>query len=447
MIQPARVQQLNDNAVRPGRYVLYWMQQSQREDCNHALEYAVERANGLGLPVVVGFGLTPRFPGANLRHYTFMLEGLAGTAAALGRRDIAFVVRFGAPDEVALELAREAALVVCDRGYLRVQRRWRRAVARRAGCRVVRVESDVVVPVETASHKEEYSAATFRPRVMRQLDRFLVPLRRRRVKPGSLGLGLASFDLSDIPGVLARLDIDRSVGPVPGTRGGTHEAYRRLRRFVRDGLGCFAGGRNDPNRDCCSRLSAYFHFGQISALRVALEVTRAGGPGKAAFIEELVVRRELAMNFACYNPRYDRYACLPDWAKKTLARHARDRRGYVYTRRQLERAETHDQYWNAAQREMVETGRMHGYMRMYWGKKVLEWSPTPEQAFRTALALNDRYELDGRDPNGCAGVAWCLGKHDRPWQKRPVFGMVRYMNAAGLLRKFDVDAYAARFGG
>jgi deoxyribodipyrimidine photo-lyase len=253
--------------------------------------------------------------------------------------------------------------------------------------------------------------------------------------------------LADPEKLLARLDIDRSVPPVSAFRGGYSQARKLLREFIDHKLDHYDERTNDPSLDFTSHLSPYLHFGQISPLEVALAVAEAPGPNEEAFLEQLIVRRELSMNFVHYNPAYDTYDCLPDWAKATLAEHEKDPRPYIYSEDELEQAQTHDPYWNAAQLEMVRAGKMHNYMRMYWGKKILEWSPTPREAFETALRLNNRYELDGRDPNGFTGVAWCFGKHDRPWQERPVFGRVRYMNAAGLERKFKMDAYVAKVAG
>ena len=446
-IQPTRVQPLNDKEASGGRYVLYWMQQAQREEYNHALEYAVRQANEMGLPVVVAFGLTDSFPEATLRHYRFLLEGLAGTAAALDERGIRLVVRHGSPPEVALALADEAALLVTDRGYLRLQKEWRGQVARSAKCRVVQVETDVVVPVDVASEKEEYAARTIRPKLNRHLDDYLEPLRRTPVENESSGLDFDGLDPGEIDRVLAGLDIDRSVGPSPVFRGGTREAKRRLKAFIADKLTNYGTQSSDPAADCVSHMSPYLHFGQVSPLYIALRVLRADCralESRDAYLEQLIVRRELSMNFVEFNPDYDRYDAVPDWARETLAEHAADERDYVYSADELERAETHDRYWNAAQREMTLTGKMHNYMRMYWGKKIIEWTETPEEAFRIVLALNNKYELDGRDANGFTGVAWCFGKHDRAWAERAIFGKVRYMSARGLERKFDIESYADR---
>ena len=447
MIAPERIHRLNETPASKGFYVLYWMQASPRAECNMALEYAIRRANRLGLPVAALFCLTGEYPEANLRHYHFMIEGLLEVKDALEARGVSFVLRRSSPPAGVADLAGDAALVVADCGYLRIQREWRNSVAGMVRCPFVRVEDNVAVPVRAASPKEEWSAATFRKKIRLSIERFLeiaVP-----VRPDHSGrsLDLSSAPLESVEEVLGCLSIDRSVSPVSTYHGGSTEAHRRLSRFLERGIDRFEEERNDPTADALSHMSPYLHFGQISPIDIALQVQAGRSAGVEAYLEELIVRRELAVNYVFYNPRYDSYEGLPDWARTTLAEHAGDPREYVYTFAEFERASTHDPYWNAAQMEMVYSGKMHGYMRMYWGKKILEWSETPERAFETALALNNRYELDGRDPNGYTGVAWCFGKHDRAWAERPVFGKVRYMNAAGLRRKFDADAYVEKVQG
>jgi deoxyribodipyrimidine photo-lyase len=447
MIQSERIQPLNDRPVRDGNFVLYWMQASQREAYNHALEYAIGQANERKLPVVVVFGITDRFPEANARHYTFMIEGLREVRRALQKRGIQFVVQHQSPELAAVHMARKASMAVTDRGYLRIQKSWRQKVAEKAPCRVVQVESDVVVPVEVASDKEAYAASTLRPRISAHLKRFLVPMKRTRVRRDSLSFRFDGFDITRSDVVGSELRVDRSVAPGEHFRGGAAQATRLLNQFVSKKLRHYHERRNDPSMDLGSHMSPYLHFGQVSPVQIALKVRQARGKPKAskeAFLEELIVRRELSMNFVHFNPHYDSYEALPDWAKKTLKAHKKDRREYLYSPEELEQARTHDPYWNAAQKEMVATGKMHNYMRMYWGKKILEWSSTPEEAFRTALYLNNKYELDGRDPNAFTGVAWCFGKHDRAWPERPIFGKVRYMNDAGLRRKFDIEGYVRR---
>jgi deoxyribodipyrimidine photo-lyase len=309
------------------------------------------------------------------------------------------------------------------------------------------VESDVVVPVEVASTKEEYAAATLRPKIQRLLDAYLLPLKENPVGKDSLSMRLGGLPMDDPGGLLQSLSIEKTVPAVKTFRGGTARAKMLLGDFIEQKLKYYGDRRNDPGLDYSSHMSPYLHFGQISPLYIALKVREKKGVSeeiKKAYLEELVVRRELSMNFVHYNPRYDSLDAVPDWARRTLKEHGKDSREYRYSRSDLEKARTHDPYWNAAQKEMVLTGKMHNYMRMYWGKKILEWTPTPEEAFRVALYLNNRYELDGRDPNGFTGVAWCFGKHDRAWTERKIFGKVRYMNAAGLERKFDIGAYVRK---
>jgi deoxyribodipyrimidine photo-lyase len=444
VIQKERIRALNSKDIRKGRYVLYWMQASQRTEYNHALEHAILEANDLNVPLVVFFGLTESFPEANSRHYCFMLESLKEVQASLEERGTKMVIWRTSPELGVAELAKEASLVVVDGGYLRIQKQWRSYAAERVDCALFQVESDVLVPVEEASPKEEYSAATFRPKISRKLDYYLLPLRENSPQVSSLPLDLDSFDVHDVDKALSSLDIDGSVKPVDEFRGGTQEARRRLRDFLDDGLDRFAELRNDPTQECLSNMSPYLHFGQISPLYIALKVLATDSPGKDAYLEELIVRRELSINFIHYNDGYDSIEALPDWCRKTLGEHATDPRDYIYALADLEEAKTHDPYWNAAQKEMVYRGKMHGYMRMYWGKKILEWTETPEDALQIALYLNNKYELDGRDANGFTGVAWCFGKHDRAWGERPIFGKVRYMSDKGLRRKFDADGYVRK---
>ena len=255
----------------------------------------------------------------------------------------------------------------------------------------------------------------------------------------------AGEDLSDIDGLLERLELDRSVGPVdPFFVGGYSEARRRLDDFLAGAINDYADRRSHPAEDVTTELSPYLHFGQISAIELALAVQSRRGtrePNKEDFIEELVIRRQLAQNFCEFTDNYDDYGCLPEWARKTLGEHRDDEREHRYSAEELDVAKTHDRYWNAAMTEMKVTGFMHNYMRMYWGKKIIEWSDSPEEAHRVTLELNNRYFLDGRDPNSYASVNWLYGLHDRAWTERPIFGKIRYMNANGLKRKFDIEAY------
>lgn len=446
MIQSTRIKVLRDAPPRTGaRYVLYWMQQSQRAGFNPALEYAVETANDLGLPVLVCFGLTA-FPEANARHYGFMLQGLAQVERALAARGIAFVIRKAEPDRLALDLSAQAAVVVCDRGYLKIQRTWRARLAAAIACRLVQVEGDVVVPVETASAKHEYAARTLRPKLHRLWEDYIQDLQSQPVRHRASDLGAPSdISLSDVSAVLAGLRIDQAVGPVRRFASGEQAARARLAEFLDDGLARYGAERGRPEAGAASHMSPYLHFGQISPVEIALAVRAArdgGGPDKASYLEELIVRRELSMNHVFHAPDYDRWETIPEWARKTLEAHSGDPRPHLYARTQFEAGETHDPYWNAAMREMTATGYMHNHLRMYWGKKILQWSATPREAFETTLYLNNRWFLDGRDANSFTNVGWIFGLHDRPWGPQPVFGIVRSMGL-NTFKKFDAPAYVA----
>ncbi|MFE1602466.1 deoxyribodipyrimidine photo-lyase [Methylobacterium sp. ID0610] len=446
-IQAARIRALTAAEEGAGRYVLYLMQQSMRSRDNPALEVAIEEANRRGLPVVAGFGLLDggrHFPEANARHYAFLLQGLAEAKAGLERRGIAFVLRRSTPAQAALALGTEAAVVVLDRGYLAIQKSWYAEIAAGLDRPVLQVEGDVVVPVETASPKHEFAARTLRPKLHRLWEEYLAPLRPRRVARPAEGLGLPSdLDVSDPEAALAALTLDRSVKPVRRFRGGEEEAMARLDDYLAGPFARYGTERGRPEAGAASHMSPYLHFGQISPVAIALRVraARAGtAEDKAAYLEELIVRRELAMNHVHYQPDYATYAAVPDWARKALAEHAGDRRDPVYDEAALAEGHTHDRHWNAAMREMRETGFMHNHLRMYWGKKILEWSPSPEEGFARTLRLNNRYFLDGRDANSFTNVAWLYGLHDRPWGRRPIFGTVRYLGP-NTLRKFDAAAY------
>ncbi|MGE5177126.1 MAG: deoxyribodipyrimidine photo-lyase [Hyphomicrobiales bacterium] len=442
-----RARRLGDLPAR-GRAVVYWMQRAQRGVDNPALNVAIETGNRLGLPVAVHFGLHPGYPRANARHYAFLLDGVEETARRCEARGAAFAFR-PYPDHSILRFCDEvgAAVLIGDENPLREPESWRAAAARRLTIPFLTVDADVIVP---SSHfeREEWAARTLRPKITKLLPRYLVAVGNPRARTAwPRGRKPASAPI-DAASLLATLPLDRGAAPVPGARGGAGAARRALRRFLARGLARYHEDRNDPARDGTSRLSAYLHFGQIGPHTVALAVRRAKAPRAAreAYLEELIVRRELAVNFALRNPAYDSFASAPAWARASLAKHAKDPRPHRYDEAALEAAATHDPLWNAAQTEMAATGRMHGWLRMYWAKKILEWTESAEAAYSIAVRLNDRYLLDGRDPNGYAGIAWAIaGKHDRPWAPdKPVIGLLRPMTAAGAARKFDVGAAIAR---
>ena len=432
-----------------GRAVVYWMQRAQRAWDNPALDVAITAGNALGKPVIAFFGLNPFVSGGNLRHYRFLAEGLADIASGLRRRRVAFVLR-AHPAHRLLSFLEDVrpAMLIADENPLRQPERWRQHLAERVHVPFWTVDADVVVP-SLLLEKEQYAARTIRPRILKYLDTFLVraPEPVARVEQGADG-EIAS--LTPSVSVLDALPIDRRVGPADRFHGGTAEARRRLRAFVKRRLASYADDRNHPEEPGTSQLSPYLHFGHIGPREVALTVRDSGARPEsvAAFLEQLIVRRELAVNFVLFNDAYDRLEGCERWARTTLRQHGPDRRAHLYTRDQLESAATHDALWNAAQRQMTTTGWMHGYIRMYWAKKILEWSESAEQALETAIALNDRYELDGRDPNGYANISWAVcGKHDRPWPPRPVYGTVRSMSLASTSRKFDAAAYIRMYAG
>lgn len=426
------------------------MQAAQRVEDNPALAMAVARANDLGQPMVVAFCLMLDFPEASLRHYTFMLEGLGETFELLREIGALPVLRRGRWIEEMRRLSSEASEMVLDQAYLKLHREAYAELAETVECRLFQVEGEAVVPVEVASEKSEYAARTIRPRIHRHLGEFLrsVKVPDLGTKPSRLSLESVDKGLEDPAEFLSGARIDREVGPVTRFyRGGPGQAAEHLKTFLESRLSRYDEMRNQPQTDYTSCMSPYLHYGMISPVTVALLVLEQGGksdPQAESYVEELVVRRGLSQNFCHFNDNYDHWSCLPEWARTTLEQHKKDPREHSYTRSQLENAQTHDPYWNAAQVEMVETGYMHNYMRMYWGKKILEWSNTPEYAHQTTLYLNNRYFLDGRDPVSFANVAWIFGQHDRSWGERPVYGKIRCMMASGLERKNDPRAYVKK---
>ena len=441
-VSAARVTVLKAGIERRGP-VVHWMSRDQRVRDNWALLFARDLALSLNVPLAVVFCLAPSFLGATIRQYAFMLRGLEGVEQRLRRLGIPFFLLAGDPGREIARFAERhrAAAVVTDFDPLRLKRTWKAAAARLLPVPFFEVDSHNIVPCRAASPKREYGAYTLRPKLRRMLPDYLVPFPVLKRHPHHWKGKVPAVNWER---VLVSVKADRSVPEVDRPVPGEDAAMRSLRKFIENRLPRYDNDRNDPVRDGQSGLSPYLHFGQLAAQRVALEVMRSAAPerSKEAFLEELITRRELSDNFCLHAPDYDSASCFPDWAKRTLARHRRDRREHLYTLRELEAGRTHDPLWNAAQHEMVASGRMHGYLRMYWAKKILEWTPSPDEAMRIAVRLNDRYELDGRDPNGYAGIAWSIGGvHDRPWGERKVFGMVRSMSYNGCRSKFDVNEY------
>lgn len=442
MVLKERVRKLNTKITTTGSVIGYWMSRDQRVEENWALLFAQELAEQNNMPLVVFFVLTPNFPGATLRHYDFMLQGLRQVEKSLKRYDIPFVLVCGDPIQKIPQLMNEYNVheLVTDFSPLHIGKHWRDIISDNSPIPMYEVDAHNIVPVWEASPKQEFAAYTIRPKILKKLDIFLTsfPEVKKNRKHSVL------YDNTPWDELYDNLSCNTDVKPVTWIQPGETEAKEILSEFLKTKLKSYDEGRNDPNEEGQSNLSPYLHFGQISAQFVALKVRQSDAPetDKEAFLEELIIRRELSDNFCYYNSNYDSYEGFPAWSKGTLNTHTPDTREFLYTKEELETAQTHDEIWNKAQMEMVQKGKMHGYMRMYWAKKILEWTETPKQAMDIAVYLNDKYELDGRDPNGYVGCAWSIGGvHDRAWFERPIYGKIRYMNANGLRRKFDVDAY------
>lgn len=425
--------------------VALWMSRDQRVQDNWALLFAQGLAVEQHVPLCVIFSLVPEFLGATKRQYLFMLRGLQEVEETLTKKHIPFFLLIGHPERVIPRFVRNFGVssLVKDFDSIRLKRQWTDAVIREVDIPLYEVDAHNIVPCWLVSTKQEYGAYTIRPKIHRLMPEFLDDFPSLRKHPVPWGNALLPTDWQRCRQAIQAAPLPEVDWIKPGEKA----AFRMLRDFIDNKLSSYPLRRNDPTADGQSNLSPYLHFGQISAQRVALEVSRshAGKEIRETFLEELIVRRELADNFCLFNPRYDTVDGFPEWAKKTLHDHRKDQRKYLYTADEFENARTHDDLWNAAQTEMVRRGKMHGYLRMYWAKKILEWTESPQKAMETAIYLNDKYELDGRDPNGYAGIAWSIGGvHDRAWADRPVFGKIRYMSYQGCKSKFDVPKYIAR---
>jgi deoxyribodipyrimidine photo-lyase len=450
-----RIRRLNDRPVqRRGELVLYWMQIFRRPDDNAALDHAVALANELGVPCLVLEALRPDYPHASVRLHTFVLEGARDVAAGLARRGIGhafFLPRTPAEARgVVGELAKRACAIVSDDFPSFVLPEHHAAAAARVPCPYLVVDDCAVVPMALLA-KAEVGARTIRPKITRALEDWLRPLAEvspRRSPPSGLDLPFEPLDLAkaDLPALVASCAVDVGVPAVAETPGGTTEAERRLQAFLRGPLGTYATDRNDPSREATSHLSAYLHFGMISARRVALEA-RAWGRGESvdAFLEQLLVRRGLAFNFARSRPDHACWSAVPEWARASLDARTSDRRYADLSRDDLEQGRSPDPLWNAAMAELRARGTVQAYARMLWGKLPIAWMRRPEEAHAALVHLNDRWALDGRDPDGYANVSWCFGLHDRPWPQRAVFGAVRTMTSASARRKLDFEDYIARW--
>ncbi len=440
-VDERRIRPLNDKTLAKGP-VIYWMSRDQRIKDNWALLHAQDLALELKTPLVTVFCLTPRYLQASIRNYSFMLEGLKEIETAMKKLNIIFHLLTGKPEENILRFCKDykAGALVTDFSPLRINRRWKNNVVKTLPTSFFEVDAHNIIPCWSATSKQEYAAYTFRPKVKKLLPDFLSDFPEIIKHPHSM----KNIPEVNWTKVVESLGFDFTTGGnrffIPGEKA----AYAAMQSFIEERLADYEADRNDPNKKGQSGLSPYLHFGQLSAQRLAYLTRQAEAPGihTESYLEELIVRRELSDNFCFYNDNYDKVESFPRWARETLAEHLDDPREYIYSKDEFESAETHDHLWNAAQKEMVVTGKMHGYMRMYWAKKILEWSETPTDAINTAIYLNDKYSLDGRDPNGYAGITWSIGGvHDRAWFERPVFGKIRFMSYNGSKSKFNVNQY------
>ena len=444
-LDPRRTRTLSHHPYQKGA-IAYWMNREMRLKDNWALLAAQDWAIREQVALKIAYNLDPGFLGGGRRQFTFKLDALKEIFTDCQKKGISFSLMIGSKTEVDLikwVKKEQIGGLVTDFAPLRLQRKWLKTVVNAIEIPVIEVDAHNIVPCWIASEKPEYGAYTLRPKINKMLKEFLVEypaLKKHPVSGSSSSINWSALEKS--------FD-GKEIAPVTWIKTGEKEALKALRGFIEHELNGYDEGRNDPNAQAQSDLSPYFHYGMLSPQRAALEVikSKASTKDKDAYLEELIIRRELADNFCYYHPSdYDTVGCFPDWSKQDITKHRKDKREYVYTLKQFALAKTHDPLWNAAQQEMVKHGKMHGYMRMYWAKKILEWSASVEDAINIAITLNDRYELDGRDPNGSAGIAWSMGGvHDRPWSRRPIFGRVRYMNDRGCARKFDVEAYCKRW--
>ena len=462
---------LNTKPTQKGA-VLYWMDRDMRINHNWALIHAQEIATAQNQPLIIAYNLVSNFLNGSARQWIFKIKALQEIEEACGKKNIPFYCIHDTTGENSPQLLIEfirthkIGTVVTDFSPLRIQRNWKKNVAEAIECPLIEVDAHNIVPARIVSEKQEYGAYTLRPKLYKLLPNYLDSF--PDIKTQSTTHTPPAIDWSAL---LSHADIPQDTTEVTWAQPGSRHAESILEDFIRTRLVRYATERNDPLAEAQSDLSPYLHYGMIGAQHIALSIMEATetpieklidkhenkasveenatlslSDNAGAFLEELIVRKELADNFCLYNDNYDTTLGFPAWAQKSHAVHRKDAREYIYAREEFEKGLTHDPLWNACQQEMVTTGKMHGYMRMYWAKKILEWTATPEDALATAIYLNDKYELDGRDPNGYAGIAWSIGGvHDRAWFTRPIFGQIRYMARSGCDKKFDTNAYIKKY--
>jgi deoxyribodipyrimidine photo-lyase len=447
-MNPSRMKVIQEIKTHQAYKIIYWMQSAQRIHYNHALNYAIELANKNNSELQVIFNIIPSYKDANRRHYMFMLEGIQELEETFLEFKIPFKITFGLPEENISKHLIDGDVLILDKAYLKQPRQWRNALYQRIKGKntIIEMDTELIVPVEIASIKMEYGAYTIRPKLHKLFDAFDDHEDLPAYK-GPYHQLSSDVDLKHINTFVESLPIDQTVIETALFKGGYQEAIKRLQSFIQLKAKDYLE-RNAPGEQVTSTLSPYLHFGQISSLEIVHAIKHAKEAGIInqetfdGIFEQVFVRRELAFNFVYYNQNYDQFEYMTEpWAYKTMEEHQDDYRPFIYSRDNLEASLTHDPYFNAAMDEMKLSGYMHNYMRMYWAKKIIEWSNSYKEAYETTLYLNNKYFLDGRDPNSYTSVAWNYGRHDRAWNERTILGKFRYMNDKGLERKFDMKKY------
>lgn len=423
---------------KKGKYILYWMQGAFRTQYNHTLEFAIYLSRQLKIPLLVLIVVDFNYKDANYRTFRFFCEGLWEVKNTLLNRKIGIHIRVGDFFDIVKQYAHDVEVLVTDKAYLPFIKNVRNEVYRALDAQIYEVDTNIIVPVEKASVKMEYAAYSLRPKISLVKDYYIDDFWQFEYNSALID---AIFDINEknFDEVLRRNCEFVQKSPFAG---GTSNAYLELDTFIEKKFFNYAKLHNDPTFQVESNLSLYLHYGHISPMEILKKLPH-DGQNFDAFFEQLVIRRELAFNLAFYSKSLESFdAYLPKWALDSLKKHSIDKREYVYSSEEFEKAKTHDKYWNAAQSQLILSGKIHNYMRMYWGKKIIEWSLDYKGAYETMVYLNNKYAIDGRDPNSYCGILWCFGMHDRPFKERDIFGKIRYMSENGLKRKFDIDKYS-----
>lgn len=437
-----RIIKHKDREIYEGDYIIYWMNREQRVNDNLCIYYGLFLSKKYNKKFGILFNIFPSFLDASLRQFDFMIKGLIEIEESLNELGIPFFVLSGSTKENILNFIKEkrVSLLITDSFPLKIIKEIKKYLKEKIDIPFYEIDAHNIIPPYLISEKQEFSAFTLRKKYEKVLSKYLIepPKMDGLIKKEKI------INKTNWNNIYENLKVDKSIKPTLFFKPGEKEAFNILNDFIKNKLNFYIRNKNNPNIEGLSNLSPYLHFGMISPLRVALEVNKSNSidENKRSFLEELIIRRELSENFLFYNENYDNENGIPNWARKTLEDHLSDEREYVYSLKDFEEGKTHDDLWNACQKEMVITGKMHGYMRMYWAKKILEWSKDYKEAIKIAIYLNDKYELDGRDPNGYTGILWSIGGlHDRPFKERKIFGKIRYMSRNGLEKKFDTKAY------